>query len=100
MGQNAGQLLFTIHGRQQSAINKNIAGRNGKRIIRIYIDNVKSIVEQGVFQTLNDAIADLVNVIDNCRIINNLILLINVAQDLPGELLFFTDGNAKGTLGL
>jgi hypothetical protein len=58
------------------------------------------IVEQGIFQTRNDAIADLVNVFDNCRIIDNFILLINVAQDRPGELLFFPDGDAEGTPGI
>jgi hypothetical protein len=60
---------------------------------------MESIVEQGIFQTRNDPIAHLVNIFDNYRIIDNFIMLINVTQDLPGELLFFTDGDAKGSLG-
>ena len=49
MGQDAGQLVFIVHRSQQPAVNKNIAGRNGKSVILSDIDHLKFIVEQRVF---------------------------------------------------
>ena len=45
MPQNSRQFLFIIHGHQQTAIDKNIAGRNRKSIIGMCINDVKTIAE-------------------------------------------------------
>ncbi len=94
MGQQSGQLLLAIHGRQQPAVDEDMSGRGGKRIEHILFDDIEMVFKRLRRHFGQDTLADVVHVVDDDRVLDEFKKLAQDPHVFLGELLFLLDGQA------
>ena len=98
MPYDTGKLFLLLHGVHQPGVDEDVAGRRGKCIINIIVDDIKSVSEGLLRQGRQDPIADIVNVIDDHRILNQIEMLVNSSHHLARQIFLLFDCDTQDHL--
>ena len=96
MTQYTGQFIFTLHRRQQTAVNEDVTGGNGEGVVGVLFDDVEVILERLLRHAGQYFLPHSVHIARNGRVIDQFMVAGNVFHELPGKLVLLLQRDRPG----